>query len=226
MDKFKSMTPEFIKYPKMARLSRDVVVTEKIDGTNAQIMIETIVPGEQSLDDPTLLATRDPGGELLQVLRAGSRSRWLTRQTDNFGFAKWVQEHADELWALGEGRHFGEWWGSGIQRGYGLPKGEKRFSLFNVQRWLSQHDDGKRFACLCANEEFAPACCHVVPILWTGPFDDREAIQHSIDKLARFGSRAAKGFMDPEGIVVYHMAGNVGFKKTIKNDETPKSQVA
>jgi hypothetical protein len=34
---------------------------------------------------------------------------------------------------------------------------------------------------------------------------------------------AAEGFMDPEGIVVYHTAGNVGFKKTIENDDQPKS---
>ncbi len=31
--------------------------------------------------------------------------------------------------------YFGEWWGSGVQRGYGLQKGDKRFSLFNVSRW-------------------------------------------------------------------------------------------
>jgi hypothetical protein len=220
------MTTEFIKYPKMARLSRDVVVTEKIDGTNAQILIERV--GQTLVDlhpDNFVLASKVDGDTNL-IMRAGSRSRYLTRQTDNFGFAKWVQEHAEELWALGEGRHFGEWWGSGIQRGYGLPKGEKRFSLFNVQRWLSQHDDGKRFACLCSNEEFAPACCHVVPILWTGPFEDMAMITHCLHKLERFGSRAAKGFMDPEGIVAYHMAGNVGFKKTVKNDETPKSKVA
>lgn len=221
------MTPEFIKYPKMARFSRDVVVTEKIDGTNSQIFIERQLSGQELTIDPTVIAF-DPdeasGTDL--IIRAGSRNRWLTKQTDNFGFAKWVEEHAQELFALGEGRHFGEWWGSGIQRGYGLPKGEKRFSLFNVQRWVSQHDDGKRFVCLCDKEEFAPACCHVVPILWTGPFDDIEAIMASLHNLERHGSRAAKSFKDPEGIIIYHMAGNVGFKKTIKNDETPKSKVA
>jgi hypothetical protein len=28
--------------------------------------------------------------------------------------------------------------------------------------------------------------------------------------------------MKPEGIVVFHVAGNVGFKKTIEKDEEPK----
>jgi hypothetical protein len=79
-----------------------------------------------------------------------SRSRWITPDDDNFGFAAWVEANRDELLTLGPGRHFGEWWGSGIQRGYGLPKGEKRFSLFNVSRW----------------GESRPACCHVVPVLY------------------------------------------------------------
>jgi hypothetical protein len=37
------------------------------------------------------------------------------------------------------------------------------------------------------------------------------------------GSMAAPGFMKPEGVVVFHVAGNVGFKKTIEDDESPKS---
>ncbi len=61
----------------------------------------------------------------------GSRTRWITAQDDNHGFARWVEGNKQELLKLGAGRHFGEWWGSGIQRGYGLQKGEKRFSLFN-----------------------------------------------------------------------------------------------
>jgi hypothetical protein len=103
---------EFSEFPKMARLSREVIITEKIDGTNAQILI-----------------TKD------NRLLTGSRTRWITPNDDNYGFAKWVEENREEVLKLGIGRHFGEWWGSGIQRGYNLPKGEKRFSLFNVSRW-------------------------------------------------------------------------------------------
>ena len=33
------------------------------------------------------------------------------------------------------------------------------------------------------------------------------------------------GFMRPEGIVVFHVAGNVGFKKTIEKDDMPKSLI-
>lgn len=35
----KNEHPEFNGFPKIARLSRECVITEKIDGTNAQIFI-------------------------------------------------------------------------------------------------------------------------------------------------------------------------------------------
>jgi len=176
---------EFIEFPKMPRLSREVIVTEKIDGTNAQIFISE-------------------AGEI----RAGSRNRWITVDDDNYGFAKWVAEHEKELTALGPGRHFGEWWGRGIQRNYSLP--ERRFSLFNVSRW--DNDD-------------RPACCHVVPTLFRGDFT-QQAWSKPLSELAKNGSVASPGFMNPEGIVLFHTAGNFGFKKTIHKDESPKSIAA
>ena len=177
--------PEFIEFPKMARFAREIIVTEKIDGTNAQVWIS------------------DDGTEI----RAGSRNRWLTYSEDNFGFAKWVLDHRDELLTLGPGRHFGEWWGSGIQRRYGLT--EKRFSLFNVSRWGEER----------------PACCHVVPVLYRGEFNQSQ-IEWHLACLAAGGSVAAPGFMKPEGIVIFHTAGNVGFKRTIEKDDQPKSLAA
>lgn len=192
---------EFQPFPKMARWSRDIIITEKIDGTNAQILI----------DD----ATMDFFGKPVAVINgwglwAGSRTRWLdtTSKGDNFGFAKWVETHAEELVALGEGRHFGEWWGQGIQRNYGLS--EKRFSLFNSSRWTNNND--------------LPPCCDVVPVLYDGP-NNYSSIELAIDQLAKHGSAAAPGFMDPEGIIIYHTAANIGFKKTITDDDKAKGQV-
>src|SRR4051812_9704882 len=102
----------FIEFPKIPRLKRTIVVTEKLDGTNASILVPE--------DDGPLLA--------------GSRTRWITPEDDNYGFARWVRDReADLRVALGYGHHFGEWWGSGVQRRYGIA--EKRFSLFNVGRW-------------------------------------------------------------------------------------------
>lgn len=37
------------------------------------------------------------------------------------------------------------------------------------------------------------------------------------------GSRAVPGFMNPEGIVVFHEASQTCFKKTIDGDDNPKS---
>lgn len=172
---------EFTPFPKMARLMRDIIVTEKIDGTNAQISI-----GEDG------------------SFRAGSRTRWITPADDNFGFARWCEDNRDELLKLGPGRHFGEWWGRGIQRGYGLDC--RRFSLFNVSRWADER----------------PSCCDVVPTLYRGPFDQR-IIDECLDGLSVHGSNAAPGFMKPEGIIVFHVAANIGFKRTIEKDGEPKS---
>lgn len=177
------MEPDFEPFPKIPRLSREIIITEKIDGTNAQIWISE--DGEQ--------------------MRVGSRTRWITPEDDNFGFARWVETHRDELLNLGPGRHFGEWWGSGIQRNYSLT--EKRFSLFNVSRW----------------GETRPDCCGVVPVLYQGEFT-QSAWQIALSKLAREGSVAAPGFMKPEGIVVFHIAANAGFKKTLEKDGEPKGQ--
>jgi hypothetical protein len=52
---------------------------------------------------------------------------------------------------------------------------------------------------------------------------DEGRIDQCLSYLRDFGSLAAPGFMDAEGIVIYHTASGVGFKKTLKNDETPKS---
>jgi len=193
---------EFIKFPKMARLSRECLVLEKIDGTNASIFIT---------DDGQMLV--------------GSRTRWITPESDNFGFARWAMEHREELLQLGPGRHFGEWWGSGIQRGYGLQKGEKRFSLFNVARWCLAGETPQRI--LTADpriekyQDVLPACCHLVPVLRRGVFDTWMC-DDALDELREKGSLAAPGFMKPEGIVVFHVAGNVGFKKTLDKDDVPK----
>lgn len=173
-------TFQFVGFPKVPRLHKEVIVTEKIDGTNAAVII-----------------TEDG------KIGAQSRTRLISPFEDNFGFARWVHDNANELMLLGPGHHFGEWWGSGIQRGYGLPKGEKRFSLFNVDRWT---DDTVR-----------PRCCHVVPVLARGVFGF-EDIQLAFGNLQFYGSRAAPGFMNPEGVMVYHTAARTYFKRTFGGD--------
>lgn len=181
---------DFEPFSKIARLSREIIVTEKIDGTNALVYVDSL------------------GG-----VHAGSRTRWITLEADNYGFAAWVKKHEAELRQLGPGRHFGEWWGSGIQRGYGLQ--ERRFSLFNTQRW---HDTDF----VSETRQQSPACCRVVPVLYAGPFSTA-AVEDALAALQKSGSVAAFGFMRPEGVVVYHTAARILFKKTLEKDEAPKT---
>lgn len=183
----------FEAFESIARLSRDCVITEKIDGTNGQIYV-----GEDGL------------------VMAGSRNRWLglEKTEDAFGFCRWVKDHEDELrTGLGPGRHFGEWWGAGIQRRYGLA--EKRFSLFNSGSWT---------------DDVRPKCCHVVPVLYQGPFSSG-IVDEQLALLERGGSVAAPGFMKPEGVCIWHEAARVLFKKTLEGDghkfqKAPRTQEA
>lgn len=185
----------WLQWPKISRLNREIVVTEKIDGTNAQVIVD---------DSGTKVA-------------AASRKRLITPDDDNYGFARWVDENAAELVKLGPGRHFGEWWGQGVQRGYNMKR--KVFSLFNVGRWTSEFNinwsrsiqEGGSTGCL----EVFP--CDVVPILYKGPMST-DMVNSFQMWLSMFGSQAAPGFNDPEGVVVWHSANGAMFKVTIKGD--------
>lgn len=176
---------EFREFQKIPRLNREVIVTEKIDGTNGCVVVS-----EDGL-----------------TVTAQSRSQVITAASDNFGFARWVEEHAEELRQLGPGYHYGEWWGMGIQRKYGLT--EKRFSLFNVHRW----------------GEARPACCHVVPVIMRGTASQSFSVAiPALHLLRAGGSLAAPGFMKPEGIVAFHTQGNLLFKATLEKDEEWKGK--
>jgi len=218
-------TLEFKPFPKMARLRRDCIITEKIDGTNASIYIAKL-PNDHPIPAHSL-GVFDVGGEI-HYMAAGSRTRWITPENDNFGFAAWVARNFIQLQELGEGHHFGEWWGSGIQRGYGFKNGERFFSLFNATRWV-EHD--KPTAPISSDnpkappvfQEHAPACCKVVPVLYDGLFSTFIA-ECELEILGAKGSVAAPKYMNPEGIVVYHKAAATGFKMTIKDDDKPKGQ--
>lgn len=181
----------FEPWPKTARLNRDITITEKIDGTNAAVIVH------------------EDG-----AVGAQSRKRLIVPGDDNYGFAAWVAANAGALAdTLGPGRHFGEWWGSGIQRRYGMSGGERYFSLFNTARWSS---DVVR----------AVDGLDVVPVLYEGPFSEL-AIKDALRVLREDGSVAAPGYMDAEGIVIWHSAARLLFKVTLEGDEAPKSaQVA
>ena len=174
----------FEAWPEIEQFFSYVCISEKCDGTNAQIDIE----GEEVL--------------------VGSRSRWLTPEDDNFGFAKKVQESKDELIkSLGQGKHFGEWMGSGVGRNYGMT--EKRFVLFNATRWTQPKKDG-----------LLPSWVDVVPVLYSGPYKEG-IVTETMSKLKETGSIIAPGFMRPEGIVIYFSRADLCFKYVFEAETTP-----
>lgn len=159
------------KFPKIDRLYSDICITEKIDGTNGLIYV-----------------SKDG------MVRAGSRNKWLYIDQDNYGFCAWVSANYEELAKLGPGRHYGEWYGSGIQRGYGLT--EKRFALFNPTKDISHIN--------------IPTLTKV-PVLYSGTFS-QQALRSVELELLCGGSQAAEGFVNPEGFMVYFTKANLYLK--------------
>ena len=152
-----------------------VTISEKINGTNACIIISD--------------------GSIVGVQ---SRKRLITPEDDNFGFASWVVQHSDELLSLGDGYHYGEWAGPGIQKNpHALS--EKTFFLFNTFRW--NPDNPNR-----------PACCSVVPVLFCGELSEDE-----IPYLLTILEADATEGQTPEGVVVYYHAFRKYTKHTIKS---------
>lgn len=162
---------DFKPWPKISRDNPfNVTVTEKIDGTNACIVIAD--------------------GEILAVQ---SRKRFITPESDNYGFASWVKENKTELLCLGDGHHYGEWAGPGIQKNP-LKLDRKRFFLFNTFRWNE-------------NNLNLPACCDVVPVLFQGQLEP--------DVVPRLLKDLSESSVVREGVVVYYHAFRTYTKHTI-----------
>ncbi len=205
------MTIEFQAWPKTPRLFRDIVITEKIDGTNSAIIIQEFGAD----DDENVLATVEHEGVVYEVA-AQSRKRLITpgKTTDNYNFAQWVQENAELLVKrLGPGRHFGEWWGKGIQKRYG-DLDYRVFSLFNVDRY--------RYTFFRTEDlNGTPVNVESVPVLYEGPFSE-EAIHLVAKELLKNGSVAAPFAPKPEGLMIYHTQSHKAYKFTFDNNDKGK----
>ena len=148
---------------------RALLSQKKIDGTNACIQIK----------DGEIIGIQSRNKAIAPAALTGDKG------SDNMGFAAWVLENEDDLVQLGDGHHFGEWAGPGIQKNpHNLE--EKTFFLFNTFRWNE-------------NNPNKPSCCSVVPVLYTGEFNDyciRDAMQ------GLWEQETAKQNI-PEGVIVY-----------------------
>jgi len=169
------MVPEFKAYPKTPRLEQETyIISEKIDGTNGILHI-----------------TKCPDTGLSTII-PGSRSKWLlndgSRSWDNHGFGQWVADNKEELSKLPEGIHYGEWYGKGINRNYGLS--DRRFMLFNFHRY--------------ANLDVLPSVVELETVLEEGISPTRlaEAVRkHKMDLLTA-GSLHVPGFIRTEGLII------------------------
>jgi hypothetical protein len=191
---------EFKAFPKIERFKGlHLVITQKIHGSNAQVLIkhtvENIDPTEVSMGMQLIV----DGKEF--TLMCGSRNRWITPGHDNFGFAQFVYNNAEEfIRCLGVGQHFGEWAGPGINSGEGLT--EKKFVLFDYWKFPP--------------ERVLPPGCVVVPVLYDGRAD-LDMITTVFNWLKETGSQLVPGYMKPEGIVI--TLNNVRYKKVFDAEE-------
>lgn len=97
----------------------------------------------------------------------------------------------------------------------------KHFSLFNAARWADA---------ATGNKDWWPLLS-TVPVLYEGPFmasredmlrDGVSPVHEVLADLGIGGSKAAPGYMKPEGIVIWHTAARTMFKVTLEGDEKPK----
>lgn len=210
------MSITFESWPKTARHYRDITITEKIDGTNAAIGIVELHEADLNENsepiDPNIINYQEvelDGVWRVMGVYAQSRNRLIRpgKATDNAGFAGWVSQNAAQLVELlNPGLHYGEWWGQGIQRNYGLK--EKRFSLFNTHahRGIYERSNG---------------LLRSVPVLYQGP-NQGARVEEAMQYLAEYGSEAETGFANPEGVCVYHSASKQVTKVTFEHDNTGK----
>ena len=172
------MTFELKPYGKTQRYNGlTVTITEKIDGTNACVVIDQ--------------------GELVGCQ---SRNRALDVHNDNMGFANWVEANKEELLKLGDGYHYGEWAGPGIQKN---PHkfDQKQFMLFNTYR----------------PADTLPSCVINVPILYVGPYLGKD---HVDDVMSTLYSAAINSGYKPEGVIIYFHEHRQSLKYTYANNKS------
>lgn len=185
----------FTPWPKTPRLDKLTwTITEKIDGTNGQIIVD------------------DDG------VWAYSRNRLLSPSNDNYGFAAFVEGHEELLQTLAPGTYVGEWAGPGIQKNP-LKLEKRMFFLFegNFKSYLDATDGHERFhtvPILAGNEPSLRALSHYISEL-------KNRLREGGDTALEFFTYRRGHHYDfmkglPEGFVL--KIGSQRFKYTTKGD--------
>ena len=167
---------EFRAWPKIPRPKNNTItISEKMDGTNACIIVKDS-----------------------EVVGVQSRNRMIRVGDDNMGFAHFVSQNLESISQLGEGYHYGEWVGPGIQKNPHNLK-DKTLFLFDTFR----------------PRESMPECIKLVPVLYQGPYSDYEINKAYSDLWVSAESEGYK----PEGIIVYFNAIRQHVKHTYANQD-------
>lgn len=171
---------DFKKFDKIIKLDKCfMAITQKLHGTNASVII-------------------NKSG----TVQAASRNRLITPEDDNYGFANWVKDNEESLKEyLGEGQHYGEWVGKGINSTEGF-EDTRRFVLFDFWKY---------------DKQTLPKDVLLVPVLYFGELDLAK-VEETMEDLKENGSKLVEGFMAVEGVVV--SINGHRFKKTFKAEET------
>lgn len=222
---------KFEAWPKTPRLNRPWVITEKIDGTNSAVFIEKVEESTVAEVAPVTYVhvtdADDPENNGLYDVYAQSRNRLITPANDNFGFAAWVERHAETLVkGLGPGRHFGEWAGPGVQKNPHALE-QRLFFLFNTEKWGDIFDEAWD-ELRAVGVRTVPVLGRVASLLQDGGGEVQKWLRSlrlhgSFATEAERGSLAARDESKAEGIILYSTAARQAFKITLENDELPKA---
>lgn len=199
---------DFKSWGSTTRENKNKTITEKLDGTNACVVVYN--------------------GEV----RAQSRKRFITPDDDNYGFAKWVYDNAGALMdTLGYGYHYGEWFGEGIQKN---PLGieGKRFALFHPTKYTEAN--GYNLA-MVDGLETVPLLHHGQCDVWTIP-NIMQDLELYGSKVVGAKTSQEPGFFDmnvtytkaaePEGIIIWNNETRTRTKMLLKDDAFHKWEVA
>lgn len=207
-DEDESTLGQFKSWGSTPRFHKGLHITEKLDGTNACVLIYN--------------------GEV----KAQSRKRLITPENDNYGFAKWVEANKKALKeTLGYGYHYGEWYGEGIQNNPLAVQGRK-FALFNTWHWKSRMDVIRNSGIselttvpILHDEEFhGPADYMTIPrVLEDLEENGSYAEGFMSHRLAQKFDYNVEG---PEGIIVWQRETRQRYKILLKEDDKHKWEIA
>lgn len=200
-----------VSYPSFSSIERleniYCVISEKIDGTNGLIQIDYKYDWNgQRYDD--------------HLVQFGSRNRYITTTDDNAGFANYFTPHIASICTLAESLInygdndnpkqdwpiyiYGEWFGKGIQRGYGLD--EKYFMPFSS--FYAEHMIKAGIPNIMMPN-----------IMYTGKFS-LEVVDNCMNRLTSGGFHTLITNYDyPEGVVIYFPKYNFRLKQTFEGSK-------